>query len=64
MIPYSQTEENPAATASSRYITSRAVSSAPREAGDKKPAELHCNDCVVSFGSLQGLYQAGMYGIM
>ena len=38
MRPHIHTEAKPAASASSRYITSIAVSSAPRDAGDRKPA--------------------------
>ena len=38
MRPHIQTLAKPAASASSRYITSIAVSSAPLDAGDRKPA--------------------------
>ncbi len=38
MRPHIQTLANPAASASSRYITSIAVSRAPLDAGDRKPA--------------------------
>ena len=38
MRPHIQTLAKPAASASSRYITSIAVSSAPLLAGDRKPA--------------------------
>lgn len=38
MRPQSQTLAKPAPSASSRYITSIAVSSAPRDAGDRNPA--------------------------
>jgi len=38
MRPHIHTLAKPAANASSRYMTSIAVSSAPLEAGDRKPA--------------------------
>ena len=38
MRPHIQTLAKPAASASSRYITSIAVSSAPLDAGDRNPA--------------------------
>ena len=38
MRPHIQTLAKPAASASSRYMTSIAVSSAPLDAGDRKPA--------------------------
>lgn len=37
MSPHRYTDAKPAATASSRYMTSIAVSRAPRLAGDRKP---------------------------
>jgi len=39
IMPQSHTLPKPAPTASSRYTTSSAVSSAPREAGDRNPAQ-------------------------
>ena len=38
MRPHIQTLAKPAASASNKYITSIAVSSAPLDAGDRKPA--------------------------
>ena len=39
IMPHSHTLPKPAPTASSRYTTSSAVSSAPRDAGDRNPAQ-------------------------
>ena len=40
MRPHIHTLAKPAASASSRYMTSIAVSSAPRDAGERKPAQV------------------------
>ncbi len=52
MRPQSQTEAKPAESASSRYMTSSAVSSAPREAGDRKPdqaaSKIHAQSAAIA----------------
>jgi hypothetical protein len=40
MRPHIHTLAEPAASASSRYTTNIAVSSAPRDAGERKPAQV------------------------